>query len=56
MPSEQDWYRSMTSRQAEIVKDFVKKGWKITGINETRKIMLIIVDSDGLERTARIPR
>ena len=56
MTYEQDWYRNMTNRQAEIVKDFEKKGWKIININGHKEVCLKTKTANGVERKARIPR
>lgn len=53
-----DWYEEMPRKQEEVVRDFVKKGWVITGMTEKHEILLDnsnVSEDRHVHRTARIP-
>jgi hypothetical protein len=54
---DKDWHDEMTGRQSEIVKDWQKKGWIITGMTEKGEVVVSNENVPGkaFTRTARIP-
>jgi hypothetical protein len=52
-----DWHEEMTKRQSEIVKDWEKKDWIITGMTDKGEIVVSNenVKDKAFTRTARIP-